>query len=239
MKRLFVSAAIVLLVSPVAAIQVPPGFTIYLVGFLSRASGQLPDGRSMQELQKAHLANLNAMWEEGLLLASGPITDKGDLRGVVIFRGDQRDRVDARVADDPLIKAGFLKLELGPWVAPIGIGDEYRKWAAANPGAPDKMRTYQLVLLKKDWSAGLLTPDEQRADVMNMDVMAKAGKLIAAGPVSEGSDLAWILLFAVDATEADALAGSHPAVKAGKMVAERHPWMVAEGVLPAGFKVPR
>ena len=39
--------------------------------------------------------------------------------------------------------------------------------------------------------------------------------------------------------ETDALSASNSAVKAGKMVAERHPWMVPDGVLPAGFKVPR
>jgi hypothetical protein len=71
-----------------------------------------------------------------------------------------------------------------------------------------------------------------------MDAMAKAGKLAVAGPVMDGSDLTGIFVFTVDAAEADALAASDPAVKAGKLVPERHPWMVAEGVLPAGFKVP-
>jgi uncharacterized protein YciI len=238
MKHVFLSAAIAVSLSSPADAQVPEGFTTYLLGFMTRATGQLPAGRSMQELQKAHLANLDAMWKEGLLVASGPIADKSDLRGVVIFRGDQRSAVEARVADDPLIKAGFLKIELGPWMGPIGIGDEYRKWAAANPGATDKMRTYQLVLLKTAWGAGQMTREEQRGHMVNMDAMAKAGKLIAAGPVLEGSDLTGIFVFTVDAAEADALTASDPAVKAGKLVAERHPWMVAEGVLPAGFKVP-
>ena len=75
-----------------AAAQEPPGFTTYLIGFMMRAEGRLPDGVTLPQLQKAHLANLDAMWKEGLLVASGPIADKGDLRGVVIFRGDQRAR---------------------------------------------------------------------------------------------------------------------------------------------------
>jgi uncharacterized protein YciI len=238
MTRTLAASALALLLVVSSSAQAQPGFTTYLLGFMVRATGQLPAGSSMQELQKAHVANLEAMWKEGLLLASGPIADQSDLRGVLVFRGDQRDVVEKRVADDPLVKTGFLNLQLGPWIGPVGVGDEYKKWAAANPGAPDKMRTYQLVLLKTVHGARRMTPDESRAHLVNMDAMAKAGKLAVAGPVLEGSDLTGIFVFTVGAEEADALAASDPAVKAGKMTVERHPWMVAEGVLPAGFKVP-
>ena len=100
------------------------------------------------------------------------------------------------------------------------------------------MRTYQLVLLKTVWSAPRVTPEEQRAFMQQVDQAVKAGKLSVAGPVSEGSDLAWVFVFTADAAEADALAASIPFVRAGKMLAERHPWMVADGVLPTDFKVP-
>ena len=236
--RTVAALAIVLGVGSPAVAQEPAGFTTYLIGFMMRAEGRLPDGVTQPQLQKAHLANLEAMWKEGLLVASGPIADKGDLRGVVIFRGDQRAAVERRVAEDPFMKAGFLEISMGPWLGPVGIGDEYKKWSAANPGAPDKMRTYQLVLLKTIWSAPRITPEEQRAFVQQIDQTAKAGKLSVAGPVSEGSDLAWVLVFTADAAEADALAASISFVRAGKMLAERHPWMVAEGVLPTDFKVP-
>ena len=236
--RTVVAIAIVLGVASHALAQEPPGFTTYLIGFMMRAEGRLPDGVTQPQLQKAHLANLDAMWKEGLLVASGPIADKGDLRGIVIFRGDQRAAVETRVAEDPLVKAGFLEISMGPWLAPVGIGDAYKKWTAANPGAPDKMRTYQLVLLKTIWSAQRITQEEQRAFVQQIDQTVKAGKLSVAGPVSEGSDLAWVLVFTADAAEADALAASISFVRAGKMLAERHPWMVAEGVLPTDFKVP-
>jgi uncharacterized protein YciI len=237
MKRATFAAAIVLLTAWPSPGQ-PPGFSTYFIGFLTRGAGPAPAGTTTAALQKAHLANLTAMWNEGLLLASGPISDKGDLRGVVIFRGDDRAAVDKRMADDPMIKARLLDVALGPWIGPSGIGDEYRKWAAANPGAPDKMRTYQLVLLKSVLGARRITQDEQRDHLLNMDAMARAGKLAVAGPVLEGSDLAGVFVFTVDAEEADRLAASDPAVKAGKMTTERHPWMVAEGVLPNGFKVP-
>jgi hypothetical protein len=85
----------------------------------------------------------------------------------------------------------------------------------------------------------LMEPDDQRGLIGQMDAMAKAGKLAIAGPVLEGSDLAWVFVFDADAEETDALTGANPAVKSGKLRAERHPWMVPDGVLPAGFQVPR
>ena len=235
LKRILVSTALVLLV--ISAVSAQPGFTTYLIAFLTQGTGQLPAGASMPELQKSHLAHLDAMWKEGLLLGSGPIAGKGELRGVLIFAGDQRELVERRVAEDPLLKAGFLQVALGPWIGPVGIGDEYRKMTAANPGAPDRMRTYQLVLLKAALGQRM-APDDQRGLLLQMDAMAKGGKLAAAGPVLEGSDLAWVFVFSADAQETDTLTAANPAVKAGKMLAERHAWMVAEGVLPTGFKVP-
>jgi hypothetical protein len=178
------------------------------------------------------------MWQEGLLVASGAVGDNSDLAAVLIFAGDQHELIDRRLAEAPLVKAGFVQAALGPWIAPVGIGDEYRKRVAANPGVPATMRTYQLVMLKAALGK-LMEPEDQRGLIGQMDAMAKAGKLAIAGPVLEGSDLAWVFVFDADAEETDALTAANPAVKAGKMRAERHPWMVPDGVIPAGFQVPR
>src|SRR5262245_14986716 len=116
--------ALVVLTTSTTRAQLPPGFDAYLIGFLTRTTGRLPAGSGFDALQKAHLANLNAMRQDGLLLASGPFADNGDLQGLLIFRGDRRDIVEQRVADDPLVKAGFMTIALGPWLGPAGIGDE-------------------------------------------------------------------------------------------------------------------
>lgn len=216
----------------------PPGFTTYLLGLMHRGGGDVPAGQTAESLQKAHLANLDKMWEEGLLLASGPIGDKGDLRGLVIFRGDDRAEVTRRVNEDPLVTAGRLRITLRPWMGPEDIGTEYKKWATANPGAPDKMRTYQLVLMRPAPTAAPMTPSEQLAHLKNMDALVKAGHLVVAGPVLEPGDLAGVFVFDTDAAQAAKLVASDPAVVSKKMVVEQHPWLVAELVLPKGFKVP-
>lgn len=215
-----------------------PGFTTYQIAFMTEAPGHTKAGGNLQELRTSHDAYLGAMWKEGLLVAAGAVDDKSDLKGVLIFAGDQRELIERRVAEAPLVKAGIVEAALGPWIAPIGIGDDHRKSVKANPDVAAKMRTYQLVMLKTALGM-LMEPEDHRGLIGQMEAMAQAGKLAIAGPVLEGSDLAWVFVFAADAEETDALTASNPAVKAGKMLAERHPWTVPDGVLPAGFKVPR
>jgi uncharacterized protein YciI len=218
--------------------QTPPGFENYLLGLMYRDAGDIPAGQTGEGLQKAHLANLTQMWEEGILLASGPIGDKGELRGVLIFKGADRQLVEKRVADDPLVKARRLRIVLKPWMGPENIGAEYKKWAAANPGAPDKMKTFQLVLMRPAPTAAPLSRAEQIEHLKNMEAMVKGGHLMVAGPILEPGDLSGIFVFDTDAAQADKLVAADPAVASRKMVVDRHPWMVAEQVLPKGFKVP-
>ena len=233
-----VALSFVTLLVPLAlqAQTAPPGFESYLLGLMYRGP-EASAGANAESLQKGHLANLTKMWEDGLLVASGPIADKGELRGVLVFRG-ARATVDKRLADDPMVAAGRLRVTLKPWMGPADIGSEYRKWSTANPGVPDKMRTYQLVLMKPAPTAAPMGPQEQLDHLRNMDAMVKAGHLITAGPILEPGDLSGIFVFDTDAALAEKLAATDPAVVSGKMVSERHPWMVAEYVLPKGFKVP-
>ena len=235
-------ALLVALVVPAIALgasqPTPPGFQNYLLGLMYRADGAVPAGQTAETLQKGHLANLSRMWELGLLVASGPIGDKGDLRGVLIFNGGDRAAVERHVREDPQVEAGRLRIALKPWMGPADIGAGYKAWSAANPGVPDKMKTYQLVLMRPAPTASPMTPAEQLAHLKNMEAMVNAGHLIAAGPVLEPGDLAGIFVFDADATQAQKLSASDPAVTSRKMVVEQHPWIVAEQVLPRGFKVP-
>ena len=61
--------------------------------------------------------------------------------------------------------------------------------------------------------------------------MAETGKLIIAGPFADGGDLRGMLIFRVDTPEeAKALAEQDPAVKAGRLVLEWHPWFAAKNI---------
>ena len=63
--------------------------------------------------------------------------------------------------------------------------------------------------------------------------MADAGSLIMAGPFTDRGHLRGVFVFRVGSLkEAQALAGADPAVKAGRLIVELHPWLVSESVLP-------
>ena len=61
--------------------------TVYL-GFLKRGPNRKEgDGNTpeVQELQKAHIANINRLAETKKLVMAGPFGDNGDLRGIFVF----------------------------------------------------------------------------------------------------------------------------------------------------------
>ena len=79
------------------------------------------DTPQVQELQKAHLANINRLAETKQLIAAGPFGDDGDLRGIFVFRVSSLEEAQELCATDPMVKAGRLAVELHPWQVPEGI----------------------------------------------------------------------------------------------------------------------
>jgi uncharacterized protein YciI len=66
-----------------------------------------------------------------------------------------------------------------------------------------------------------------------MFAMWQARKLIIAGPIGDDGALRGIFIFRVPRLEdAQALVASDPAVKAGRLVGEIHPWWIEKGTLP-------
>ena len=58
------------------------------------------------------------MADSGELVIAGPVERGGDLRGILIFRTGDADRIEELVAEDPAIQAGRLVLELHRWTVP-------------------------------------------------------------------------------------------------------------------------
>ncbi len=90
------------------------------------------------------------------------------------------------------------------------------------------MRPYVLAFLKSGPTRPA-SPEQaaelQRAHMANIRRMADAGKLVLAGPFLDDGELRGIYVFAVATLdEARALTDSDPAIKAGTLVMELHPW---------------
>ncbi len=189
-----------------------------------------------EKIQAGHMANIGKMAQSGKLVAAGPMMDNGDLRGIFLFKASMDD-AKALAAEDPAIKAGRLQMDIFTWMAPKGIGaklnEEYRK----NPNIPMTMTKYHFVILKTgpNWTAES-TPELQKLQLehlWNIRKMLDSGKMPAAGPLASAGNLAGIFVFTTQsAEEAKAWAESDPMVKAGRLVAEIHPWYVAKEVWP-------
>jgi uncharacterized protein YciI len=102
-------------------------------------------------------------------------------------------------------------------------------------GKPIEMTTYYVGFLYRGpkWTPED-TPEVERLQeehMANIRRMADSGKLLLAGPFSDGGNLRGMFVFQVDSMEeAKALADAHPAVKAGRLTVEMHPWYSAKGI---------
>lgn len=77
---------------------------------------KLPDEEA-KALQAAHIAHLTRMGEAGKAVVCGPFADQADqgLRGACIY--DVKDAAEARALaeEDPVVKAGQLRIEAVTW----------------------------------------------------------------------------------------------------------------------------
>lgn len=95
--------------------------TAYL-GFLTRGPKWTPEKTpETEELQKAHMANINRLAEMKKLVVAGPFGDDGTLRGIFVFRVATLAEARELAATDPAVKAGRLAIDIRHWFVPEGI----------------------------------------------------------------------------------------------------------------------
>ncbi len=97
------------------------------------------------------------------------------------------------------------------------------------------MTTYYMALLYRGpkWTAEETaeTKQIQQGHMDNIVRMAGSGKLVLAGPFTDGGDLRGVFVFqSVSREEAEQLCANDPAVKAGRLRIELHPWYSAKGI---------
>jgi uncharacterized protein len=106
-----------------------------------------------------------------------------------------------------------------------------------------EMTTYYVGFLYRGarWTPGE-TPESrklQEEHMANIRRMGEAGKLVIAGPFTDDGELRGLYVFRVaSAEEARALVESDPAVKAGRLRFEIHPWYAARNITVTPRKEP-
>lgn len=92
----------------------------YFMAFLKAGSGKSESKEEADSLQRLHLAHLSRMYELGFADISGPFGDGGEIRGVTIYNTPTQEMADSLARLDPLVKLGFLTIEIHPWWAAKG-----------------------------------------------------------------------------------------------------------------------
>lgn len=102
---------------------------------------------------------------------------------------------------------------------------------------PEDMMVCFIRLLKRgpEWTPAE-TPEVERLQAEHVAYgrgLIEAGKLILNGPMLDGGDLRGVGVFRVGSlAEAQTLSAADPAVRAGRLISEVHPWMIFKGILP-------
>jgi uncharacterized protein len=96
-----------------------------------------------------------------------------------------------------------------------------------------KLKQYFMVLLKRGPNKdidSLQLKEIQKGHMAHINKMAEEKKLVMAGPFGDNTDLRGIFIFDVPSMEdAVKLTESDPAVKAGRLIMEIHPWYSEPG----------
>jgi len=91
------------------------GMHQYVMAFLKKGPNRDRTKEEAQELQKAHMDNINRLAEAGKLVLAGPFMDDGEVRGIYIFDVKTIEEAKALTETDPAIQAGSLIMDLHPW----------------------------------------------------------------------------------------------------------------------------
>lgn len=115
----------------------------------------------------------------------------------------------------------------------------YDSLLAAETGADAYgMRSYVIAYLLKGPNReqdSLEATQIQRAHRDNIKRMAKLGKLVLAGPYLDDHGIQGFYVFAVETVEeAEELTRTDPAVKAGRLLMEMHPWYGSAALMKVG-----
>jgi uncharacterized protein YciI len=185
-----------------------------------------PDNASV--VHKQHVDYVQSLLSSGKAVIAGPFRDNSDFAGVYIFRTQSADEARSWVMADPAVIAQHVVPELHPWWAE----DVMKKTET-----PQKMMTAYLAFLVRGekWTAEKTpqTEEIQKAHLANIGRLAEMKKLVVAGPFGDNGNLRGIFVFRVNSLEeARTLTLTDPAVKAGRLALDLHPWLVPEGILP-------
>jgi uncharacterized protein YciI len=201
----------------------------FQLALLKREVRSAPRGGISPALRRQHMAYYQSLLTSGKALIAGPLQDDPQWSGVAIFNTKSADEARAWATADPAVAAGFFTIELHPWWSE----DVFKR--NVQPGGGPTTVYLALLVRGEKWTPGQTPENEaiQKAHLANIGRLAELKKLVVAGPFGDDGTLRGIFVFRVASLEeARTLAETDPAVKAGRLALQIHPWIVPDGILP-------
>ena len=210
------------------AADAPPAMKTYQMVFLRTGPNTNLPAAEAAKLQQAHLDGLLRLNRTRTNVLFGPFCDDTDLRGIAVLDVPDAAAARAALAEDPYVKSGQMILDVKPWLSETNV--------FALPDKPNTPEHLVFGFLMRGTNRGQLPAEEsksiQAGHLAYMTELHKQGKLIAAGPFMEASDMRGVVIYRVATIkEAQQLAASDPAVKAGRLIIDARPWMTFKGML--------
>jgi uncharacterized protein YciI len=93
----------------------------YWFVMLLKGENRTQDSATAANIQKAHLANIDRLYNEGKIKVAGPFGDRGSWLGIFIFDCETKEEVESLLKTDAAVSSGRLAYDIRPWyTAPIG-----------------------------------------------------------------------------------------------------------------------
>ena len=86
----------------------------WLVLYL-RGSSDSISKEAAAKIQETHLARIDRLAKEGVIIMAGPMGDKGNIRGICIMDCKDSLEADSYIKADTAVVTGRLKYEIHPW----------------------------------------------------------------------------------------------------------------------------
>jgi len=233
MKTNLLSILLLLMIASPCLAQTPAAPESKLIQFhmaiLKRGPNWSPNpGKDAAAMQKQHVEYVQSLLSSGKVVIAGPIKDESNLVGVYILRSKSADEAKGWVDADPAVVAGHVTVEMHPW---------WSEDVMKKTETPQKFMTAYLAFLVRGekWTPEKTpqTEEIQKGHMANIHRLADMKKLVVAGPFGDDGTLRGIFVFRVASLEeARTLTLTDPAVQAGRLALDLHPWLVPEGILP-------
>lgn len=133
-------------------------------------------------------------------------------------------------------RMAWALLAAAAWIPALAGEATYDAALAAKlKGNDNGMRMYVMALLKAGPNRDRPPAEAERlqaAHMANINRMAAEGKLLLAGPFADDGVLRGIYIFDVPTVEeAEALTRTDPAIQAGQLAMELHPWFASAALM--------